>query len=131
MGVRDGRVVIVTGAGRGLGRAHALAVAAEGPHVPVNDLGAGSDGSQPGSDDAAAAVVGEIVAAVGSAAVDRADVADWHRAGALVGQTIDTWGRLDTLVCNAGFLRDRMLVNMSEQERDAAVRVGERPMARG
>ena len=123
MGCCDGRVVIVTGAGRGLGRAHALTFASEGAHVLVNDLGATSDGSQPGSDDAATAVVDEILAAGGSAAVNHSDVADWDQAAALVAQAIDTWGRLDTLVCNAGFLRDRMLVNMSEQEWDAVVRV--------
>ena len=123
MGYCDGRVVIVTGAGRGLGRAHALAFAAEGAHVLVNDLGVHSDGTQPGADDAATAVVSEIVAAGGSAAANHSDVADWDQAGAMVGQAIDTWGRLDTLVCNAGFLRDRMLVNMSEQEWDAVVRV--------
>ena len=122
MGCCDGRVVIVTGAGRGLGRAHALTFAAEGAHVLVNDLGADRDGSQPGSD-AATAVAEEINAAGGSAAVNHADVADWDQAGAMVAQAIDTWGRLDTLVCNAGFLRDRMLVNMSEQEWDAVVRV--------
>ncbi len=123
MGCCDGRVVIVTGAGRGLGRAHALTFAAEGAHVLVNDLGAEGDGSQPGSGDAATAVVEQIVAAGGSAAVNHADVADWEQAGAMVAQAIDTWGRLDTLVCNAGFLRDRMLVNMTEQEWDAVVRV--------
>jgi NAD(P)-dependent dehydrogenase (short-subunit alcohol dehydrogenase family) len=119
----DGRVVIVTGAGRGLGRAHARAFAASGAHVLVNDLGTEGDGSQPGADDAATAVAEEINAAGGSAAVNHADVADWDQAGAMVAQAIDTWGRLDTLVCNAGFLRDRMLVNMSEQEWDAVVRV--------
>ena len=123
MGLCDGRVVIVTGAGRGLGRAHALAFAAEGAHVLVNDLGVHSDGTQPGADDAAAQVVEEIAAAGGSAAVNHADVADWEQAGAMVAQAVDTWGRLDALVCNAGFLRDRMLVNMSEQEWDAVVRV--------
>ena len=123
MGFCDGRVVIVTGAGRGLGRAHALAYAAEGAHVLVNDLGVHSDGTQPGADDAATAVVAEIVAAGGSAAANHSDVADWDQTGAMVEQAIDTWGRLDTLVCNAGFLRDRMLVNMSEQEWDAVVRV--------
>ena len=123
MGCCDGRVVIVTGAGRGLGRAHALTFAAEGAHVLVNDLGAEGDGSQPGSGDAATAVVKEIIAAGGSAAVNHADVADWEQAGAMVAQAIDTWGRLDTLACNAGFLRDRMLVNMTEQEWDAVVRV--------
>jgi len=123
MGCCDGRVVIVTGAGRGLGRAHALAFAAEGAHVLVNDLGTESDGSLPGSEDAATAVVEEISAAGGSAALNHADVADWEQAAAMVAQAIETWGRLDTLVCNAGFLRDRMLVNMSEQEWDAVVRV--------
>ena len=123
MGFCDGRVVIVTGAGRGLGRAHALAYAAEGAHVLVNDLGVHSDGSEPRADDAATAVVDEIVAAGGSAAANHADVADWEQAGAMVAQAIDVWGRLDTLVCNAGFLRDRMLVNMNEQEWDAVVRV--------
>ena len=123
MGCCDGRVAIVTGAGRGLGRAHALTFAAEGAHVLVNDLGAEGDGSQPGSGDAATAVVKEIIAAGGSAAVNHADVADWEQAGAMVAQAIDTWGRLDTLACNAGFLRDRMLVNMTEQEWDAVVRV--------
>ena len=123
MGCCDGRVVIVTGAGRGLGRAHALAFAAEGAHVLVNDLGVHSDGTRPGADDAATAVVEEIRAAGGSAEANHADVADWDQASAMVDQAVDTWGRLDTLVCNAGFLRDRMLVNMSEQEWDAVVRV--------
>ena len=128
MGCCDGRVVIVTGAGRGLGRAHALAFAAEGAHVLVNDLGVRDDGVRddgtlPGADDAATAVAAEIAAAGGSAAVNHADVAHWEQAGAMVAQAVDTWGRLDTLVCNAGFLRDRMLVNMSEQEWDSVARV--------
>ena len=115
--------MIVTGAGRGLGRAHALAFAAEGAHVLVNDLGTEPDGTQPGASDAAASVVAEIIAAGGSAAANHADVADWDQAEAMIAEAVDTWGRLDTLVCNAGFLRDRMLVNMSEQEWDAVVRV--------
>ena len=123
MGSCDERVVIVTGAGRGLGRAHALAFAAQGAHVLVNDLGTERDGTEPGSDDAAAQVVSEITAAGGSAIVNHADVADWDQAAAMIEQAVETWGRLDTLVCNAGFLRDRMLVNMSEQEWDAVVRV--------
>ena len=123
MGCCDGRVVIVTGGGRGLGRAHALAFATEGAHVLVNDLGVERDGTQSGVDDAAAAVVEEIAAAGGSAAANHADVADWEQASAMVAQAVETWGRLDTLVCNAGFLRDRMLVNMSEQEWDSVVRV--------
>ena len=118
----DGRVVIVTGAARGLGRAHALAFAAEGAKVVVNDLGVERDGSA-GTSDAANEVVDEIVAAGGEAVANAADVADWDEAQAMVQQAIDTFGRLDTLVCNAGFLRDRMLAGMSEDEWDSVVRV--------
>ncbi len=122
MGCCDGRVVIVTGAGRGLGRAHALAFAAEGARVVVNDLGVERDGSgSPG--DAAAGVAAEIDEAGGVAVANGGDVSDWDQARDLIGQAVDTWGRLDTLVCNAGFLRDRMLVNMSEPEWDSVIRV--------
>jgi NAD(P)-dependent dehydrogenase (short-subunit alcohol dehydrogenase family) len=122
MGSVEGRVVIVTGAARGLGRAHALAFAAEGAKVVVNDLGVERDGSA-GTSDAANEVVDEIVAAGGDAVANAADVADWAQAQAMVQQAIDTWGRLDTLVCNAGFLRDRMLAGMSEEEWDSVIRV--------
>lgn len=122
MGSCDGRVVIVTGAGRGLGKAHALAFAAEGAKVVVNDLGVERDGAGGGSD-AAEEVVAEIRAMGGEAISNGADVADWNAAGNLVQMAIDTFGRLDTLVCNAGFLRDRMLANMSEEEWDSVVRV--------
>ena len=121
-GCCDGRVVIVTGAGRGLGRAHALAFAAEGARVVVNDLGVERDGSGTPSE-AAAEVVAEIAAAGGEAVANGGDVSDWDDARAMVSQAVEAWGRLDTLVCNAGFLRDRMLVNMSEAEWDAVVRV--------
>src|SRR5947207_11576597 len=102
MGICDGRVVIVTGAGRGLGRAHALAFAAEGASVVVNDYGVGLDGTAdvtgPAQD-----VVDEIRAAGGTAVANNADVADWAQSEAMVQQAIDTFGHLDVLVNNAGF----------------------------
>ena len=122
MGICDGRVAIVTGAGRGLGRAHALELAAQGAKVLVNDLGVERDGTGPGSE-AAQEVVAEIRAGGGEAEANGADVADWDQAEAMVKQAVDTWGQLDTLVCNAGFLRDRMLASMGEEEWDSVVRV--------
>lgn len=129
MGICDGKVVIVTGAGRGLGRAHALAFAAEGAHVVVNDLGLSREGASGDGDATADAatpaeqVVAEIEAAGGSAVTNGADVADWDQAAAMITQAVNTFGRLDTLVCNAGFLRDRMLATMGEDEWDSVVRV--------
>jgi NAD(P)-dependent dehydrogenase (short-subunit alcohol dehydrogenase family) len=114
--------VIITGAGRGLGRAHALAFAAEGARVVVNDLGVERDGSG-GASAPAHEVVEEIRATGGEAIANGADVADWDQVGAMVRQAIDTFGRLDTVVCNAGFLRDRMLANMSVDEWEAIMRV--------
>ena len=122
MGSCDGRVVIVTGAARGLGRAHALAFASEGARVVVNDLGVERDGSA-GTSDGAELVVAEIVEAGGEAVANAADVADWGQAEAMVRQAVDTFGSLHTLVCNAGFLRDRMLAGMSEDEWDSVTRV--------
>ncbi|HEY9370703.1 SDR family oxidoreductase [Streptomyces sp.] len=122
MGICDGRVVIVTGAGRGLGRAHALAFAAEGAQVVVNDLGVGLDG-RPGPDSPAALVVEEIRAAGGEAVAHGGDVATGEGAASLVATALDAFGRLDTLVNNAGFLRDRMLVNLEEDDWDAVMRV--------
>ena len=122
MGICDERVVIVTGAGRGIGRAHALAFAAAGAKVVVNDLGASLGGE--GVDlTPAQEVVAEIVAAGGEAVVNGDDVSDWDGAGRLVAQAIEEFGGLDTVVCNAGIVRDRMLVNMTIDEWDAVMRV--------
>ncbi|MEO9222412.1 MAG: SDR family oxidoreductase [Mycobacteriaceae bacterium] len=118
----DGRVVIITGAGRGIGREHALAFAAEGASVVVNDVGVSLDGSGT-SAGPAQQVVDEITAAGGQAVANTDDVADWAGSQNLVQSAIDTFGGLDVLVNNAGFLRDKMLVGMSEQEWDAVIRV--------
>lgn len=122
MGICDGRVVIVTGAGRGIGREHALAFAAEGAKVIVNDLGAGIDGTDVG-EHPAEQVVAEIKAAGGEAVINGNDISSWEGARELVQQAIDTFGGLDVLVNNAGFLRDKMLVGMSEEEWDKVTTV--------
>jgi NAD(P)-dependent dehydrogenase (short-subunit alcohol dehydrogenase family) len=122
MGICDGRVVIVTGAGRGIGRAHALAFAAEGAKVVVNDIGVSLAG-EGGEATPAEEVVAEIRAAGGEAVVDGHDVADFETAGALVETAIDTFGGLDVVVNNAGIVRDRMFVSASEDEWDAVIRV--------
>jgi NAD(P)-dependent dehydrogenase (short-subunit alcohol dehydrogenase family) len=121
-GLCEGRVVVVTGAGRGLGRAHALEFARQGAKVVVNDLGAEIDG-RGSSTGPAGEVVDLIRAAGGEAVANGADVANWEQAAGMVQQAVETFGVLDVLVNNAGFLRDRMLANTSEDEWDAVMRV--------
>jgi NAD(P)-dependent dehydrogenase (short-subunit alcohol dehydrogenase family) len=121
-GIAEGRVVIVTGAGRGLGREHALEFARQGAKVVVNDYGTALDGGGRASE-VAEAVVQEIKALGGEAVANADDVADWDGSQNLIRTALDTFGTLDTLVNNAGFVRDRMLVNMSEEEWDLVVRV--------
>ncbi|WP_149183972.1 SDR family oxidoreductase [Streptomyces sp. TRM49041] len=124
-GLCQDRVVAVTGAGRGLGRAHALAFAAEGARVVVNDLGVALDGTRggPESRPAAEQIAAEIRAVGGEAVAHRGDIATTDGAASLVATALDAYGRLDTLVNNAGFLRDRMLVNLDEDDWDDVVRV--------
>jgi NAD(P)-dependent dehydrogenase (short-subunit alcohol dehydrogenase family) len=122
MGSLDGRVAIITGAGRGIGREHALFFAAEGAKVVVNDLGATNDGT--GADiSPAQSVVQEIQAMGGEAIVNGENVADWQGAQRMINAAIETFGDLDILVNNAGILRDRVLVNMTEEEWDVVIAV--------
>ncbi len=121
-GICEGRVVIVTGAGRGIGREHAPEFARQGARVVVNDLGVARDGTGP-SASPADEVVAEIHALGGEAIANDDDVADFAGAARLVQRALDEFGRLDVLVNNAGFLRDRMLFTTSEEEWDAVIRV--------
>ncbi|GAB2752640.1 SDR family oxidoreductase [Salinifilum aidingensis] len=117
-----GRVAVVTGAARGLGRAHAVELARQGARVVVHDVGVRGDGG--GADPSACAeVAAEIRGMGGEVLVDGSDVADWEQARALIDDVVTAFGGLDVLVNNAGFLRDRMFVNMSEQDWDEVVRV--------
>jgi NAD(P)-dependent dehydrogenase (short-subunit alcohol dehydrogenase family) len=118
----EGRVCIVTGAGRGIGREHSLMLAAHGAKVVVNDLGGSMDGTGT-STGPAQEVADEIVAAGGEAVANTDDISDWDGAKRLVDQAIGAFGQLDVLVNNAGILRDRMLVNMTEAEWDAVIKV--------
>jgi NAD(P)-dependent dehydrogenase (short-subunit alcohol dehydrogenase family) len=122
MGALDGRVAIITGAGRGLGREHALLFAAEGAKVVVNDLGGSNDGT--GTDmTPAQQTVADIIAMGGEAIVNTDNVADWEGAQRLINSAVEAFGDLDILVNNAGILRDRVLVNMTEDEWDAVIAV--------
>src|SRR3984957_17140308 len=122
MGALDGRVAVITGAGRGIGRAHALLFAREGAKVVVNDFGGAEDGT--GADvGPATEVAEEIIAMGGQAVAETSNVANFNGAESLIRTAVDTFGGLDILINNAGILRDRMLVNMSEEEWDDVVRV--------
>ncbi len=121
-GLCDGRVVIVTGAGRGIGREHALMLASEGAKVVVNDLGGEVDGTG-GDQSPAQQVVEEIKGMGGEAIANGDDVSDWEGSQRMVNMAIQTFGGLDAVVNNAGILRDRMLTNMTEAEWDAVIKV--------
>lgn len=122
MGIVEDRVCIVTGAGRGIGREHALMLASEGAKVVVNDLGGDLDGTG-GSTGPAHDVVEEIRAAGGTAVANGDDVSSWAGAANLIGHAVEEYGTLDVVVNNAGILRDRMLANMTEAEWDAVIAV--------
>jgi NAD(P)-dependent dehydrogenase (short-subunit alcohol dehydrogenase family) len=124
MSVLDGRVVIVTGGGRGLGRAHCLELARQGATVVVNDLGLGLKGeAEDNAFPPADQVVAEIEAIGGKAMADNTSVADWDGMGALVARTVEHFGELHAVVNNAGFIRDRMLVSMTEDDFDSVLEV--------
>ena len=121
-GLCDGRIAIVTGAGRGIGREHALMLASEGAKVVVNDLGGEVDGTG-GDVSPAQQVVEEIKGMGGEAIANGDDVSSWEGAQRMVNMAVETFGGLDAVINNAGILRDRMLTNMTEAEWDAVIQV--------
>jgi len=123
MGICEGRVAIVTGAGNGLGRAYALGLAAEGAKIVVNDLGVGTHGEEAATKGAAERVVDEIRALGGEAVFNTDDVAEWESGKRMVEAALDSFGRLDAVINNAGFVRDRMFFTCSPEEWDAVIRV--------
>ncbi|HEY7105788.1 MAG TPA: SDR family NAD(P)-dependent oxidoreductase [Acidimicrobiia bacterium] len=122
MGLFDGKVAVVTGSGRGIGRAEALLLAKEGAKVVVNDLG-GSGAGEGADQTPAQQVVDEIKAGGSDAVANYDDCSSWNGAEGMVNQAIETFGGLDVLICNAGILRDKMSFNMSEEEFDSVIRV--------
>jgi NAD(P)-dependent dehydrogenase (short-subunit alcohol dehydrogenase family) len=123
MGLCDGRVAIVTGSGRGIGREHALSLASAGAKVVVNDLGGGVDGSSGGDPSPAHQVVQEIKEMGGEAVANGDDISSWEGAQRLINTAVETFGDLHVVVNNAGILRDRMLTNMTEEEWDSVIKV--------
>lgn len=122
MSLLNGRVVIVTGGGRGIGRSHCLELARQGAKVVVNDLGVGLHGETSGETPGEAAV-NEIKELGGEAFADRTNVTDWQGVADLIARTVGTWGRLDAVVNNAGIVRDRMITSLSEEDWDAVIAV--------
>ena len=121
-GLVEGRVAVITGAGRGIGREHALSLASKGAKIVVNDLGGDVNG-EGGELSPAQSVVDEIAALGGEAVVNGANVANYDEAGAMIQQAIDTFGGIDILINNAGILRDRMVFKMEESDWDAVIAV--------